>query len=179
MQIKYCFKWSYLQSIYIVFPGFFQVNTTRSLYEKDFFQRKTVSWSPVSFFVTLDKFPGKMSQCLQTSNHISLSDAIQKYFQMLDPGFPFYRQEMALVITQQVPVFIVWPGSFFPSARCKETHRSPFGYLCQQSTAPTCFKQACLTWFTVSLIQCLSIPWFQFFNCKLLQSSIKDQDAAE
>lgn len=122
---------------------------------------------------SLDKFPGNVSQCLQTSNHISLSDAIQKYFKLLDSGFPFYRQEMALVITQQVPVFTVQPGSFLPSARCKETHRSAFGYLCQQSTAP--FKQACLTWFTVSLIQCLSIPWFQFFSFSKAASRIRMQ----
>lgn len=39
----------------------------------------------------------------------------------------------------------------------------------QQSTGPTCFKEACLTWFTASLIQCLSILWFQSFNCELFQ----------
>lgn len=64
------------------------------------------------------------SQCLQTSNPISLSEAIQKYFQMLDPCFPFYRQEMALAITQKVPVFTAGPGSFLPCTRCKETQIS-------------------------------------------------------
>lgn len=73
---------------------------------------------------SLDKLPVNMSQCLQTSKHISLSNAIQKYFQIFDPGFLFYRQEMALAITQQVPMFTAGPGSFLPCTRCKETQIS-------------------------------------------------------
>lgn len=102
-------------------------------YTKDF-QRKIISWSIVFSFVTLKpwhRFSRNTSWCLQTSKHIVLSNGIQKYFQMIDPGFPFYRQEMALAISQQVPVLTGGPGSFLPCTGCKETHRSPFGYLKQ------------------------------------------------
>lgn len=55
---------------------------------------------------------------------------------MIVPGFPFYRQEMALAITQQVPVFTAEPGSFLPCTGCKEADSSPFGYLKQYRTQP-------------------------------------------